>query len=321
MADVASTTPQTADTAADIEGSQLRLFNRGVEVTLISQQPTGSKYFDTTGNAVLVTDLRVRFEIKKNLGKEPNSCVITIDNMSKETRGRLERKPVYAILRAGHDGVLRPLFAGNVTYARSDIKSPNWETKIQIADGGRAFSYSRMNRSYAPPIQIQRVLSDAAASMGLSLPADLAQVAELRQALAGGMSAHGPTRDILTKLLAPYNYSWSIQDGRLQVLKTGDVNAKTAWVIDEDAGMIGSPEGSVPHKPGDVSELTIETLLFPELQPGDTIQVNSRAYNGGFFRINDLSHNGDTHGAEWKTSIKATPLGSAGPKRKGRGKR
>ena len=315
-----STAVRTADSPANIAQSALRLFNRSVEVTLISQPTKGNDYFNRSGNAVLITDLRVQFEIKKNPGSTPNSCTLTITNLSKETRGRLERKPVYAILRAGHDGVLHPLFAGHVTYAKSEIKSPNWETKIQIADGGRAYSHSRLNRSYAPPVQLQRVLSDAAQSMGLTLPSDLEHLEDLKQSLPGGVSASGPTRDLLTKTLAPFGYSWSIQDGRLQILKTGLPNAKSAWLIDVSAGMIGSPEGSVPHKPGGVSELTVETLLFPEITPGDTIQVQSRAYQGGFFHVNDITHSGDTHGADWKTSIKSTPLGAPIPKH-GRGKK
>jgi hypothetical protein len=304
-----------------VADSILRLFKRNVELTLISQPSTGTKYFDTSqvGNALIVTDLRVQFEIKKNVGREPNTCNLTVTNMAKESRGRLERKPVYVILRAGHDGVLKPLFEGNVTYAKSELKSPDWVTKIQIADGGRAYSQARLNRSYSPPINPSRVLADCAAAMGLPVPTDLATVDELKQALASGYSANGPVRDILTKMLAPYGFSWSIQNGKLQVLKSGVPNANTAWVIDVDAGMIGSPEGSVPHKPGQTSELSIDVLLFPELVPGDTIQVNSRAYNGGFFRVNDVEHKGDTRGDDFTTSVKATPLGA--PPSRGRGRR
>lgn len=309
-----------ADSAANTQGSKLRLFNRNVELTLYTQAASGTGFFDTSNEALVITDLRVQFEIKKSLGKEPNNCTVTISNLAKETRGKLERKPLYAILRAGHDGVLRPLFRGSVQYAKSNLKSPDWETKLQIADGGRAYAHARMNRSYAPPITVRQILTDLAGTMGLPLPADIAALDELKTSLAGGMSAYGPTRDILTKVLSPLGYSWSVQDGRLQILKSGLPNARTAWVIDEDSGLIGSPEASIPHKPGDPSELSLDVLLYPEIGPGDLIQVTSRAYAGGFFRVNDISHKGDTHGNDWTTSIKATPRGSALPS-KGRGKR
>lgn len=295
------------------------LINRAVEVTFITQDPASTKYFDTTGNAIVVTDLRVQFEVKKDLGRSPNSCTLTITNMSKETRSRLESKPVYAIVRAGHNGVLHPLFSGSATFARSNLKSPAWETKVQIADGGRAFAHAFLSRSYAPPISPRQVLADAAAAFGTTLPPDMEQLDELKQALAGGYTAHGHVRDIMTRMLTPYGLSWSVQDGRLQILRNGLPNAKSAWVINVDAGMIGSPEGSVPHKPGAPSELSVEVLLYPEIAPGDTIQVVSRAYNGGFFRVNDITHGGDTAGSDWKTAIKATPLGS--PPLRGRGKR
>jgi hypothetical protein len=305
--------------------STLRLFKRSVEVTLISQPtpaPLDSKdpgYFKRDDpNAIIISDLRVQFEVKKDVGRNPNSCVLTITNLSRDTRTRLERKPVYAIVRAGHDGVLRPLFEGSVMYAESSLKSPDWETKLRISDGGRAFSQAHMSRSYTPPIRVDQVLTDAAASMGLPLPPDLAAATELKQALAGGFTAHAPVRDILTRMLAPYNYSWSIQSGRLQIVKDGAPNANSAWEINVDAGMIGSPEASVPSKPGAPSELTVDVLLFPEIVPGDTVQVTSRAIAGGLFRVNDVNHKGDTHGNDWTTSLKSTPLGVPPPRGRGR---
>jgi hypothetical protein len=301
--------------ATEVQGSQLRRFKKSLELTLISQPSTGNKFFDRTGNALVITDLDAKFEIKKNLGSSPNSCEVTVINLSKESRGRLEHKPVYAILRAGYDGVLKPLFAGNVTYARSDIKSPDWITKIQIADGGRAYAHGRMNKSYAAPIKLRQVIQDAAISFGLDIPSDLLEVPEFNQPLATGLVASGLTRDVLTRGLARYGYGWSVQDGRLQILKTGEVNPRAAWLIDVEAGMIGSPEGSVPHKPAGVSELAVDVQLFPEIVPGDMIQVNSRSYHNGIFRVNDINHVGDTAGSDWKTSIKATPLGQNPPKR------
>jgi hypothetical protein len=305
----------TGNSPADLAGSTLELLNRAVEFTFYNQSPTSKKYFETGVDSTVVTDLRVQFEIRKNLGREPNSCTVTVTNMSKDTRGRLEKKPVYAILRAGHNGVLHPLFAGSVSYARSDFKGTDWETKAQFADGGRSFSNARLSKSYPPSTTARRVLTDIAASMNLPIPSDLANATGLDQAISGPLTVAGPSRDAMTRLLLQYGYSWSTQDGRLQILKDGLPNARTSWVIDVDAGMIGSPEGSVPHKPGGVSELAIEVLLFPEIQPGDTISVTSRYYEGGLFRVNDVTHTGDTHGDDWKTALKATPLGSPPPKR------
>lgn len=305
--------------SVDLGPSALRLFGRGVQLDVTSQ-PTSGGYFDGAGSSTLtITDMRVEFTIKKSIGKTPNPAVVTVTNLSKANRLALGKLPLYCTLRAGHDGQLYPLFAGNVTYGRSDIKGTDWETKLQVADGARAFSHARLEKSYQPPISVSQIVADCAATMGLSVPPEIAAVAELRQALTGGLTAFAPTRDILSRVLSRFQFSWSIQDGRLQILPDGQPNAKTPWDVNVDAGMIGSPEGSIPHKPGAVSELTIKLLLFPQVQPGDTIRVTSRAYDQALFRVNDVEHRGDTHGKEWTTSLKAAPIGS--PLHRGRGKR
>src|SRR5262249_41134255 len=148
-----------------------------------------------------------------------------------------------------------------------------WETKLQIADGQRAYSHARMSKSYQKPISVLTVLQDAAASMGLKLPPEAEQSPDLQQALATGISMHGPTRDVLTKLLAPYGFGWSIQNGRLQILADDQISQATAILIDEEAGMIGSPEHSVPSKPGDPSDMSFDVLLYPEILPGGMVDV------------------------------------------------
>ncbi len=303
-----------ADLVAPLPPSQLRLLNRAVEVTVANQpQPTRraakGNFFAQEPNALLITDMRVQFEIKRSVGKTPNPAVIKISNLSADSRGRFNRMPVYVILRAGHDGVLRPLFEGNVLPGRamSELKGTDWLTKSQVADGARAYASAEYTKSYAPPVRAIQVLTDAAASMGLTLPPEAEQSPELRQALTAGVSVHGPTRDTLTKILAPYGFNWSIQNGRLQILKQGATNARRAWVVDEAAGMIGSPDSTLPHKPGKVAEVTIKVLLFPEIVPGDSVQLTSRVFKQAVFRVNDVHHQGDTHGNEWTTTLKCVP--------------
>ncbi len=306
--------------------SKLRLFGRTVSITL-AQQPIrdgfigkNSGFFESVGNAIEITDLRVQFEIKKNLGKEPNSCTVTVSNLSGDTRKALQRKPVYAIVRAGYDGVTRLLFSGNVSYNPSKHEKTEWETKFSIADGGRAFAHARMNRSYKPPISVQQVLSDAAASMGLKLPSEVEQSQELKSALATGLCCHGPTRDILTRQLAPYGFGWSVQNGRLQIISDDQIIQGRAIVLDttkgqEVGGVINTPELSLPHRPGEASELTVETLLYPEIMPAGSIDLTSESASG-MFRVQELTHAGDTHGPDWKTTVKAFRFGESAKKGK-----
>lgn len=322
------TNPQTpvdkARAAQQANDTSLRLFNRTVELTIAAQPTSQSSaasadpsFFTKQSNAIVITGMRVKFEIKKNLGKEPNICTCSVYNLSADTRRALDSKPLYAILRAGYDGVPRLLFEGHITYAQSRREGTEWETKLQIGDGQRAYTCARMSRSYSGQVTAYQVLNDCATSMGMKLPPNAQKDQSLKQQLSASIVAHGPTRDVLTKLLAPYGYGWSIQGGKLVILSDLQTSGGSARVIDQEAGMIGSPERGVPRRPGDPSDVSIESLLYPEIQPGGEIEVDSESLEGTF-KVTDVHHAGDTHGTEWQTKIKALPLGASKPRRTAR---
>jgi hypothetical protein len=292
-----------------------RLFKRNAQLLVYAQSTnlvgSNTAFFSQGQNGVLIeSPLRILFEVKKTLAKTPNSCTVTMRNLAPSTRAALQDKPLYAVLSAGYDGVNQQLFAGNIMHAVSTLKAPLWETKIQLGDGGRAYAYAYHSKSYKPGVTVYQVLSDAAQTMGLPLPSEIKQTPELRQPLPSGLSLNGFTRDTLTTVLAPYGYNWSVQDGRLVVLRDGQLRSSEAYVIDQSAGMIESPELSVPKKVGDPVELTVKTLLYPGLSVGSLIQLKSDTINGQF-RIKELEAKGDTRAvgsSSYYTQTKATPI-------------
>lgn len=296
-------------------------FQRICQVT-IARQPTGfvgnnPTFFDQLGNATLieydernpVPGLRIQFEVKRDLGKTPNKCKITITNLAPASRIEAERKPTYVILSAGHDGVARLLFTGNIQVAWSELKGTDWETYLILGDGADAFANARLNKSYKEPIDVLRVVTDCASSFGLKLPPEIEQSADLRQALKTGISVQGPTRDTLTRVLAPYGYGWSFQNGKLQILRSKDTVGQDILVT-QDTGLQGSPTRTTPNKKTGVSEVTFDNVLNPDLGPGTTVKLDSKAMSGRF-KITDATSKGDTRGSagtDWSTSIKASPL-------------
>lgn len=316
-----ATNPQTpvdkARAAQAANDTSLRLFNRTVELTIYSQPSTKSEaqtatpdFFTKQSNAIQITGMRVKFEIKKNLGKEPNTCTCSVYNLSEDTRRALDKKPLYATLRAGYDGVPRLLFQGHITFVQSRREGTEWETKMQIGDGQRAYSCARMSRSYSGTVTAYQVLNDCAASLGMALPQEARKDPALQQQLSASIVAHGPTRDVLTRILAPYGYGWSMQNGKLVVLSDLQTTGIAPRVIDQEAGMIGTPERGIPRRPGDPSDVSIDCLLYPEIQPGERIETDSQSLTGQF-KVTDVMHSGDTHGSEWQTRIKALPLGAS----------
>lgn len=287
-----------------------QLFDWVYKITVV-QRPSGfvgshPQFFERIGDAIEITEMRMKFTVKKSLGKEPNSCKIVITNLSEHTRNELEKKPLGVTLAAGYrDSGARLLFTGDLARSVSTYKGTDWETTLQVHDGGRAYAHARSLLSYKRGVRVEKVISDVAATMGLKLPPEAEQSPELKQALATGISLHGPSRDVLTQVLAPYGYNWSVQNERLQILKDGQLRAGEALLVNQDTGLIGSPQRSVPDKPGGKSELTVESLLYPEVLPGIQIKLESRTFNGEF-RPKEVEHEGDTHGDDWKTKMRCT---------------
>lgn len=296
----------------------LRLFKRGVRVTCWREDvPADPTVFKVTpaGSQLEITDLRVQFRVRKDLEKTPNTCDVTITNLSETTRTELETKPLNVQLEAGYDDVFRFMFLGDLRFAMTKMDGPNWHTLLQLGDGDCHYRWARMNKSYQANTPLKQVLRDAAKSMGLPLPKNVEEDPELNEVFSGGELAFGKTRDQLTRFLAPYGYSWSIQNGQLRVLRDDRTHTDTYKVISEENGMIGSPEFGTPPKSGEPPHMTVNMLLYPELMPGDKVELISKVKNG-FFKVIDVQHAGDTHGNTWDTQVELKPLGWVKPKRK-----
>lgn len=274
--------------------------------------PTGfvganQQFFEQLGNGVIIEGLRMQFTIEKKLVKDPNSCTLIITNANEDTRARLSKKPLTVRLEAGHNGIARPLFLGNAKDAFSYRERTDWITKIIMGDGSSAYSYARVNRSYKRGTPMKVILRDIANAMGLVIPPDIEASDDLTSQIASGESIEGPARDELTRLLAKYGFNWSVQDGKLQILRTGQIREDRAWLIDGDTPIIGSPQYGPTEKEDGKPTLSLKCLMFPELTPGGKIRVRSRSVDG-VFRIHELKSTGDTRGGDWYTDVKAKPV-------------
>jgi len=104
------------------------------------------------------------------------------------------------------------------------------------------------------------------------------------------------------------------------------VTTRQGIVISADSGLVGSPEREraayegntepkVPKKkskkapkgPNDpLKEFDgwkVKTLLLPQLNPGDRVQLETRDVNG-VFRCDYIQHKGDSHDGDWESELK-----------------
>jgi hypothetical protein len=280
-----------------------RLYDRKVKVTLARPVNT-SEFFALQPNAVIVEDLRVQFQIEKSLGKEPNTCSVTIHNLAERTRAETIQKPLHVRLDAGYGEDPKRLFAGDLIWGHSRKPELNWLTTMQLGDGARAYKHARARRSFKAGTSVNTVLKDLAGTMGLKVPTNVAGAKEFAKQFTTGVSIEGPSRLELDRLVKVSGMGYSIQDGTLQILRDGEFAFVEAIPVSEDTGMIGTPEFGAPKDRKSKPVLTVRMLLEPRLRPGGAIELKARDIKG-LFGIKRVTHTGDSRGRDWYSTVEA----------------
>lgn len=278
--------------------------------------------------------LRFSFSIEKQSTKAPNKCTLRVWNLAPETRGLVEAIGNVLILKAGYvqDTGAQTIFQGDVIRALTVREGPDWVTELEMQDGHKEFRDTKASVSYGRGATALQVLGDLSKRFGLpvrELPADVAA-----KQYPNGFAFAGRLRDAMEKACDYLKLEWSIQNREIQIIKKGGVFQKRAVVLSPDTGMVESPmlesktmtekaaakEGITANQPGvrvttqrnddgeikrvlQVNGYKVKSLLQPGLEPGGYVQIKSKSIDGKFFRIEELTHVGDTHGSEWHTNL------------------
>jgi len=281
-----------------------------------------------------LTGLRIAFSIQKGATKSPNKCTVKVWNMSPETRAMIEVIGNVMILKAGYteDVGAKTIFSGNVTRTLTVREGPDWITELEMEDGFMEFRDAKVSLSFAKGATTQQVVTAISKKFGLPvrpMPADIA-----RKQYPAGFAFVGRVRDAMDKACDHSSLEWSIQNREIQIIKKGGVFKKKAYLLSADTGLLGSPmqesktmtekaaakEGITADQPGvrktterdkdgEVQQMLrvlgykVKSLLQPLVEPGGYVQVKSKGVDGEFFRVEELTHTGDTHGNEWHTEL------------------
>lgn len=285
---------------------------------------------------ILIKDLRFSFSIEKTLTETLNTSTVRIYNLSESSRKMVETPNNALILKAGYAQDQGPItiFVGVVRRALTVREGPDWVTELELDDGLIAYRDTKLTTTFKPGTKAVDVLNFVAEQFGLP-------VRRLPDVIAfkiypNGFSSVGRVRDAMSKVCNYLGLEWSIQNQEIQIINKGGATARTAIVISPTTGMLGSPEmeaktmsdklaakqgittksdgvivkksdkvlasGKAPKDRLEVQGYKVRSLLQPTLIPGDIVKVEAEGVNN-FFKIEKVTHQGDTHGSEWESEI------------------
>lgn len=280
--------------------------------------------------AVDLSAFHTRFEVQNADVESPNNCAIRIYNMTKKTVKQLidnaEFKSV--ALNAGYEsGNYGIIFQGQIKQFRIG-KESNVDSYLDIlaSDGDIAYNKSFISATMAKGYTSTDVINQAAKSMGLpvdigTVKADLQHVPSLNPR---GKVLFGMSRMFVRNAASTLDSSWSIQNGRIQIVPNKGYMSGEAVELNATTGLVGIPEqtdegirmrcllnskiriGGLVYLNNDDINITMQSN-----PKSANIPYNSRAQlqplaplsDRGIYRVFVAEHEGDTRGQQWYTNI------------------
>lgn len=254
-----------------------------------------------------VADLRQQFKADHTSDSTPNKLQYTVYNLSPDSRARLSaEKDLTVQVEAGYtDGQTDMLFYGDIDRVSQMREGPDWVTRLESSDGGRALRTSRLSLSFREGAKI----IDMIKHVGKQMLVDVGNLKELSgsdlgrkiEEFANGDAVFGRAKDIMDRLCKTGGLDWRVQDGALEITQRGRPFGTEAVVLAVDSGLIGSPE------PGEEGKVRAVSLIQPGLKPRRKVKLESATLDG-FYVVSTVSYTGDTHGTDWYAALEMVPL-------------
>jgi len=273
------------------------------------------------GQALDLSEMQFKFEVRRGDFQTPNSCMVRVYNLSDATVKQLQTKEFsQLILKAGYDGNFGLIFQGTIKYKyRGHESSIDSYLDLVAADGDSAYNFAvvRQSRSAgSTPSDHFGILSNAMEAYGVTQAQNQPPIGQ--NALPRGKVFYGMARDYMRVLANSNGCTWSIQDGKLQLILHTSYLPGAAIVLTSATGLIGFPEQTQ-------NGIRVRTLLNPSIKIGSRIQIDNESVqrfnfnlsipgqvsnflvpslsDDGFYKVLISEHEGDTRGNNWYTDL------------------
>lgn len=228
------------------------------------------------GQALDLSAFRFAFTTSQADLPSPSNCEIHVFNLSQDTMQQIQGEYSEVVVQAGYqNGNFGIIFRGDVRHYR--ISRPDGTTNqldIMAADGERAFNNAMVQKSLAAGATVTdqiEAVREGFKSWGLDIgyngiaPGDAI-------ALGRGKTMFGLARTALTSITRANHATWSISDGKINILPLDGYLPGEVIKLNRDTGLIGRPEQMQEG-------IKVRCLLNPRIVPGRLIQIDQKSVN------------------------------------------
>lgn len=251
-------------------------------------------------------ELHIQFSVEKSDVASPNTAKISIWNLNPAHKAALEEKDCIVTLNAGYRGNTPMVLTGTVTNVVTENDGADQKTTIDVLDGRKELRDSYVTLGYLQSTDSKLILQDAAGQMGL--PITFSPGASFKP--LESYSYVGLAKNVLDKVCASNNLTWTIQNGVIQVTKPNEPISTVAHLISPQTGLIGSPKKLTQSEKnsGSAEENSsknkaqagweIRYFLNAAIGVNDLVQLQSKAASG-IFRVKSVKMQGDNMAGDW----------------------
>lgn len=271
-----------------------------------------------SGDGLLIRELQITFDISKssNNKDKTNSAAIEIYNLSDESLKILDTDYPAAVFSAGYRDIgIKRLFAGEVTLVSTRKSGTDRITQIIMGNGYQALNHQLLSQLTAPGRNVRDVLEEIRKAIpGVSR--GVYNGTNLNNNLLYGYPLMGTPKEMLNELSEKYSLDYQLEDDVLYVHDKDRANTENfgqAYVFSGTTGLIESPYRvnlqTKRSKKDKVKKQGVQfkSLLNPDIQAGDIIKLEDTELDG-FYKVDDLRHNGGYRDTPWYTEYKCSAL-------------
>ena len=255
--------------------------------------------------------LHISFSVERTDSQTLNTTKISIWNLSEAHINTLMRDNCTIEICAGYGNARPCIFRGTVTNVQTALDGSDRATDIEAVDGFGQLTDTYVSLSYKGKVNVEELIEALASQMGTPVlySPSARQIARNRN-LSSGYSYVGAVKTALTGVCGIVGLNWSIQNGTLQVQKTGEAVSQAVQVISPETGLIGVPKRiyNSAVTSGQETGSTLQDSLFGyeieyfmngNIGVNDLIALESKVASG-IFRVYKLQIDGDNLSGDWQ---------------------